>query len=116
MGAPIICCVNVRHGCSNATLRHNGVSFAEQGFADHGHSCPLREGLDCRTKPGAASADDQDIMFVSFVSLRHKSLRSEIAPEATNLMYRSASPTETRLSHAKSMWCSMRKLAPRQVA
>src|SRR5713226_902706 len=56
----------------------------------------------CANASIAARADDQNIVFVSFVLFGHNNLKSVIAPEATRRTYRSASPTENRLNHAKS--------------
>src|SRR5215467_11804418 len=83
MSAPVVGLINICHGSGNAAFRHHGVGFAEKRFAYKAHTCALRYGFDGCAKPRAACADDQNIMFVSFVGRGHRSLKSLKAPEAS---------------------------------
>jgi hypothetical protein len=76
------------------------MCFAEERFANHSHSRALRQGSEGRSQARTAGADDQHIVFVSFVFCRHKSLKSVIAPLATSRTYRSVSPTVIKLIQA----------------
>ncbi len=84
MSAPIVRVVYIGHRCGDSTLRHHGMRFAEQRFANHSHVRALSQRSQCRSQAGAAGADDQHIVFVSFVICGHKSLKSVIAPLATS--------------------------------
>jgi len=100
MSAPVVRGVDIGHRRSDSTLRHDGMRFAEERFANHSHLRALRQGSEGRPQTGAAGADDQYIVVVSFVFGRHISLRSVIAPLATIRTYRSVRPTPIRLIQA----------------
>ncbi len=100
MSAPVVGGIDVSHRRSDSSLRHDGVRLAEERFANHRHLRALRQGSEGCPQTGAAGADDQYIVVVSFVFCRHKSLRSVIAPLATSRMYRSVRPTVIRLIQA----------------
>src|SRR5260221_5876780 len=82
------------------SFRHDGMCFSKERFANHSYFRALRQGFEGRPQTGAAGADDQYIVVVSFVFCRHISLRSVIAPLATIRMYRSVRPTPIRLIQA----------------
>src|ERR1044071_2563660 len=98
MGAPIIRGINIGHRRRDAALSHDGVCFAEQRLADDADACALRQRFNCRAQPRATRADYQSVVFVVFVFSRHSNLISLIAPDAASRTYKSASPTENRLS------------------
>ena len=100
MSAPIVRRVHVGHRRSDSALRHDGMRFAEERFANHSHLRALRQGAEGRSQAGSAGADDQYIVIVSFVVCRHKSLKSVIAPLATSRTYRSVRPTVIKLIQA----------------
>jgi hypothetical protein len=50
---------------ADAALRHDGVRLAEEGLADRGRPDPLAVGFDRRAQPGAARADDDDVVLVA---------------------------------------------------
>ena len=70
------------------------------------HTTPrsrLARALRLRLEARAARADDEDIMFVSFVLGSHRIRMSFNAPEATKRIYKSVRPTEIMLTHAQNM-------------
>src|SRR5712692_478525 len=110
---PVIGSVDVSHRGRDAALSHDRVRFAQQRLAHDAHARALGQRFDCRAQPRAARADDQNVVLVSFVFFGHSNLKSVIAPDATRRMYRSANPTENRLSQAKSMCRSFKNETPR---
>lgn len=103
MGAPVIASVYIGHGSGDAAFRHYGVRFAEQRFADNAYGGSLIERLDSGSEAGSARADDENIVFVSFVFFVQKSLRSRMVPIAVNMTYRSVKATKNRLVQAINM-------------
>src|SRR3989442_11035197 len=111
--APIVGSVDIGHCRRDAAFSHHGVRFAEQRFAHNAYTRALGQRLDRSAQTGATRADNQNVVLVGFVFFGHRNLKSAIAPDATRRTYRSASPTENRLSQANSMWRSLRKETPR---
>ncbi len=87
MRAPVVRLVHVGHGGGKAAFGHHGVRFAEQRLAHHADLGALRQRLDRGAQARAARADDQYIVFVSFV-FGESSQQSDvlIAPVATRRM------------------------------
>src|SRR5258707_7707689 len=83
MRFPIVGGIHVGHGCGDASLGHDGVGFSEERFANHADGSALRERFDGGAQSGAASADDQYVVFMRFVVGCHRSLRSRKVPQAT---------------------------------
>ena len=83
MSAPVVRGVHIRHRRRDSTLRHNGMRFAKERFADYAHFGALRQSSERRSQARPAGADDQHIVVVSFV-LGHKSLKSLTTPLATS--------------------------------
>ena len=54
---PIVPVVDMREGCGNTALRHDGVSLAEQTFADHADGHAGGRGFDRRAQPCPTGAD-----------------------------------------------------------
>jgi chemotaxis response regulator CheB len=65
-------------------LRHDGMRFPEERFANHSHLRALPQGSERSSQTRAAGADDQHIVFVGLILGGHKSLKSVIAPLATS--------------------------------
>jgi len=57
----------------DAALGHDGVGLAEERLAHEADRHALRRRLDGRAQPGAARADDQDVVLVRLVLLRSPS-------------------------------------------
>src|SRR5581483_12423875 len=83
MGAPVVSGVHVAHGGGDSAFRHHRVGLAQKRFANDAYACSPSECFNGRAKPGAARADDQNIMLVGFELAVHKSRISLIAPVAT---------------------------------
>src|SRR5262249_2476085 len=83
MCAPIVGGVHVAHGRGDSAFGHNRVGFAEERFANETVLCAVAEGFDGSRKACTARADDQYIMFVSFVFGSHRILMSRNTPLAT---------------------------------
>ena len=64
---PVVLGVDVAHRCGHAALGHDGVGLAQQGLGDDGDPEAALQGLDGRAQPGAARADDHDVVLVVFV-------------------------------------------------
>jgi hypothetical protein len=60
------------------------MRFPEERFANHSYLRALRQGFERSSQARTAGADDQHIVFVSFVLACHRSLKSVIAPLATS--------------------------------
>jgi hypothetical protein len=69
MYLPVITRVSIGQGRRNPPFRHDRMGFSQQGLTDQADRHPMGRRLDCSTQPGAASADDNDIMFMRFVSV-----------------------------------------------
>ena len=104
----------IRQSRREAAFGHHRVRLAQQRFADDADARSLRERFDRGSQPRAARADNQHIVFVSFVRGSHRSRMSLIAPEATRRMYKSVSPTAIMLTQAQNMWCSLSFVTPCQ--
>ena len=76
MRAPVVAGIHVSHSRGNATLRHDGVRLAQQGFADDTHLRALRQRFDGSAQACAASPDDQDIMLMRLKPVRHRNRKS----------------------------------------
>jgi hypothetical protein len=59
---PAVAVVGVGERRRHAALGHDGVGLPEERLADEGHAHALRRRLDGRAEPGAAGADDQDVV------------------------------------------------------
>ena len=86
VGAPIVGLIHVGHGRRHTTLGHHRVRLAEQRLANHANARTLRQRLNGRAQARAAGADDQNIMFVSFVLGGHRIRMSLSIPEDTRRM------------------------------
>ena len=75
MDPPVVAVVHVAHGRRHAALGHDGVRLAEQRFADQADLDAGRRGFDRRAQTRAARADDQHVVFVSFVIGSHNKIR-----------------------------------------
>ena len=62
---PVVVAVDVAHARRDAALGHDRVRLAEQGLADDGRALAGLAGLDGRAQPGAAGADDEDVVLVA---------------------------------------------------
>ena len=60
--APAVAVVDVGEGGGDASFSHDGVGFAEQGFADDSDFCAGGGGFNCGAQTCAACADDQNIV------------------------------------------------------
>ena len=94
---PVVVAVDVAHRGGDAALGHHGVRLAEQRLADHRGPLALRARLDRRPQPGAARADDDDVVgvplglghdaskgpLVGRVEALRRTWMSVIAPDAT---------------------------------
>jgi hypothetical protein len=67
VNSPIVPIVHIAHRCGYATFRHYGMSFAEEGFGNHGDSYTSTRGFYRRSQTGASGADDQNVMLVGDV-------------------------------------------------
>ena len=67
MNAPVVAVVHVAHRRRHAALGHDGVRLAEQRFADQPDLHARRRRLDGRAQTRAARADDEHVVFKSFV-------------------------------------------------
>src|SRR5580704_12001333 len=76
MSAPVVGEVYVGHRRGDSSLRHNGMRLAEERFANYSDLRALGKGSQRRPQSRPAGADDQYIVFVSFIFCRHKSLKS----------------------------------------
>ena len=61
---PVVLGPDVAHGGGHAALGHDGVRLAEQGLADQRRAQAALLGLDGGAQPGAAGADDDDVVVV----------------------------------------------------
>ena len=107
---PAVAIVVVRHRRGHAALGHHGVRLAEERLADQSDGHAGVGGLNRRAKPGAAGADDQDVVAVGRVARHQMSLTSVRIPIEHSRTYRSDSATENRLIQAKSMCRPLRAL------
>src|SRR5437667_9568285 len=82
MSLPTVGGIHVGHGRGNPAFGHYGVSFSEKRFADHADGSALRERFDRGPQPGAASANNQNVVFAGLVICSERSLRSRNAPLA----------------------------------
>ncbi len=64
---PVVLGPYVAHGGGHAALGHDGVRLAQQRLADHRHPQAALLGLDDGAQPGAAGADDDDVVVVGLV-------------------------------------------------
>jgi hypothetical protein len=71
---PIVAVIHVGQSRRDAAFGHHGVGLAEQRFANHAHPHAGRRGLDRRAQSRSARADDQHVVFVSFVVGHGRSL------------------------------------------
>jgi hypothetical protein len=60
------------------------MRFPKERFANHSHLSALPQGSERSSQARTTGADDQHIVFVSFILGFHKSLKSVIAPLATS--------------------------------
>ena len=64
---PVVLGVDVAQRRGDAALGHDGVRLAEQRLADQRRLRALGRSLDGRAQPGAARADDDHVVLVTFV-------------------------------------------------
>ena len=83
MRLPAVGGVNVGHGSGDAAFGHHGVGFSEQGFADDADARAFRKSFDGGAQPGAAGADDENVVLAGLVASGHRILGSWMAPLAT---------------------------------
>ena len=85
MNPPAIAIVDVGQCCRDASFGHYGMRFAQQRLGDHGYACACGKAFYRGTQSGAARANDQDVMLMSFILrlVRHNILKSLIMPLAT---------------------------------
>ncbi len=110
MDAPVISVVHVAHRGRHSALRHHGVGFAQQRFADHANGNSTGRGLDGGAQSRAARANDQDIMFESLIVRHQIILQSVQMPMEHILTYRSENATQNKLHQAQSMCRRLRQL------
>ena len=72
MDLPVVAVIHVAHGRRHAAFGHDGVRLAEQRFADQPDFDAGRRGFDGRAQARAARADDQHVVFKSFVIGGHR--------------------------------------------
>src|SRR5579859_1732360 len=80
---PAVGGIHVGHGGGDSALGHDRVSFSEKGFANHTYRGALRERFNGCAQPGAAGANDENVVLAKLVASGHRSLRSWKAPQAT---------------------------------
>ena len=68
---PVVAVINVAHRRRHAALGHDGVRLAEERFADEADGDAGGGGFDGRAESGTARADDEDVVFKSFVRSGH---------------------------------------------
>src|SRR6185503_7623938 len=79
---------------------------AEQGLADEPDRRSRGRRLDGGAEPGAARADDEDVVGMTIRAADHRRMAgSVITPRASSRTYTSARVTEMKLIQAHSMWC-----------
>ena len=66
----------VCHRRRDASFGHDGVRFTKQRFTDNTNARTLPERFDGRAQTGAAGANNQNIVFVSFELFIHSNLKS----------------------------------------
>ncbi len=67
MHFPIVAIVDIGQRGRDSALGHHGVRFAEQTFANHADRNAGGRSFNGRAQPGAAGADDQNVVRESFV-------------------------------------------------
>jgi hypothetical protein len=80
------CTFHVGHGGGHAALRHDGVRLAEERLADEADGDARRGRLDGGAQPGAARADDEDVVLVSLDLGHQMILQSWMTPVAHRRM------------------------------
>ena len=89
---PVVVGVDVPHRRRAAALGHHGVRLAEQRLGDDRRPLAEQSRLDGGAQPGAARADDDDVVLVDLDVLGHRcqyhptNRRSEIHPAETAMM------------------------------
>ena len=78
---PVVAVIDVGQGGGDAALGHDGVGLAQQRLAHQADRDAGRGSFDGRAQPGAAGADDQDVVFVRFV-VCHAQIILHVAPDA----------------------------------
>ena len=76
---PAVAVVDVGERRRHAAFGHDGVRLAEQRLADQADLHAGRRRLDRRAQPGAAGADDENVVFVRFEG-RHRMRKSVQMP------------------------------------
>jgi hypothetical protein len=67
VGAPVVGLIYIAHGGGDAAFSHDRMRFTKKRFANEADTRALRKSFECGTKTGPACADDEYIVFVSFV-------------------------------------------------
>ncbi len=67
MHFPVVAIVHICERRGDPAFRHDGVRFAEKGFADHPDGNTSHGGFDRRAQTRATRADDQNVVSEAFV-------------------------------------------------
>src|SRR6184192_2300903 len=110
MNAPGISIVDIGESGSDATLSHHRMGLAEQRLGDHSNFDTGGRGFCRSAQPGAARSNDQNVVLMGQVLGHYRILQSVQMPKEHRRTYKSANPTEKRLSQANNIWRRLRQL------
>src|SRR5437764_12451440 len=110
MNAPGITIVDIGECGGDAALSHHRMGLAEQRLGDHRDFDTGRGGFCRSAQPGAACSNHQNVVLMGQVLGHYRILQSVQIPKEHRRTYKSANPTEKRLSQANNMWRRLRQL------